>query len=175
MLIKTAHLVCPPIREGATPLTLDISEILVSEQRQDEIAIVSKAKAPELLAEFNRSWRELSKMIAMLSSEKNHAQKAVDKRVAVLQLEEVPGLLKEKGLSSTADTRAAVITLDPERERLQDIVDQMDAIIELLKGKLKSFENAFTSVKKIMGEDSFMSNARNPNLSGTTYKPNPGF
>lgn len=169
MIFTEQAIVCPKGKKGNEPIVIDLDKIRTSEIRQDEVAIVTKVKAPELLAEFNRSWRELHQIIVQLMSEKNDAEKEQAKRKAVLLLGEVNDILKVKGVSSTADTREAVITLDEEYQALTDTVDQIEAVVEFLKGKMKSFENAYTSVKKILtGEDSGYMGGRNPNLGGDT-------
>jgi hypothetical protein len=50
-------------------------------------------------------------------------------------------------------------------------------VVTYLKGKMKSFENAYTAAKKIMGDDQYgMASARNPALSGDAGPtPKPGF
>jgi hypothetical protein len=86
----------------------------------------------------------------------------------------VEDFLKTKDLSSTKDTRDAYIVLDTKFQALQERVDQITAAAEWLKGKMKSFENSYSSVKKIMGEDAYNFGTRvgNPNLSGAgSQKP----
>jgi hypothetical protein len=150
---------------------IDLGAILIAETRQAEVATVTPTKAPELLSAFNTSWRDIHQLVTKLTAEKIQAEKHVANRRARLLLEVVPAKLKELGVPSSADMREAVVQLDPERESLQDRVDQLDAAIEYLKGKLKSFENSFTSVKKIMGEDSYSYAGKNTNLSGDTSAP----
>ncbi len=167
MIFTGSELVCPRGKVGENPIVLDIGAILQSELRQDEVATVTKFKAPELLAEFNKSWRELHKLFVQLQSEKLKAEKAVEHRRAVLLLEVVPGKLAERKLTSNDAYREAIITLDLPYQAARDTADEIEAVCEYLKGKLKSFENAYSSVKKIMGEDSYnMGRTSNPDLSG---------
>lgn len=166
MLTESTTILCPVINND-TPLEIDLKAILVAEIRQDEVAIVTPGKAPELLSEFNRSWRELHGLYTQLTVEKNKADKVVEQRRAVLILEEVPKVLKEKGLQSNETNREAVISLDEAYQKAQDVSDQIEAIIEYIKGKMKSFDNAFTSVKKILGGSDY-NRYRNEHLSGTT-------
>jgi hypothetical protein len=146
-------------------IEISLVRIRDSEGRQDEVAYVTPIKAPELLTEFNKSWLEIHKAISILENENNKAQKAVDKRKGVLLLEIIPERLKSLGISSTADTREAVINTDQEYEDLTARLQQIEAALFFLKGKLKGFENAYTSVKKILGEGTF-NFKQNPNLSG---------
>jgi hypothetical protein len=154
-------------------IVLQLGTILIAEQRQNEVAFVTPIKAPELLALFNATWRDVDKLVKELVAARIQAERELERRRASLLLYEVEGILKKCDLSSTKDTRDAAIALDTAYQDLQDRVDQITAAGEYLKGKLKSFENAFTSVKKIMGEDVYNMSTRigNPNLSGTTDRP----
>lgn len=161
------QLVCPSGKPGAEPIVIDLEKILRAEQRQEEVAIVTPMKAPELLREFNIAWRDLHKVVVNLASEQLLAERHLANREAVLTLEVVPGKLKELGIASNEANRKAVVTLDAEHQQLQEVVDEIDGLVRYLKGKLTSFENAFSSVKKILGEDaSWMQARQSPSLSG---------
>lgn len=166
MLIESTELRVPAGEMIDADYVIDLAAILRSEVRQAEVAIVTPAKAPELLAEFNKSWLAIHDVIARLEAEKNKADKAAKKRRAVVLLEIVPKVLEEKKLSTAADVREAIILTDDEYEILTDRFDQIKAAIFFLKGKMESFENAYTSTKKIMGEDSY--NMHGKPLSGGT-------
>lgn len=174
MLITGTEIVCPQGRPGESPLVIDLKAILQAEKRQEEVATVNSTKAPELLKTLNRSWLDLSETLSRLFLEKGKAAKALEKRRAELVLNVVPETLKEKKLSSNDANREAVIQLDQEHERLEDTLMQIQAVVKYLEGKLHSFENAFSSVKKILGNDQpYMRGLPNGNLSGTTEGPDP--
>jgi hypothetical protein len=170
MQLTTTELIVPAGTSDRPDIVIDIQTILAAEVRQQEVQSLTPTKAPELLATFNHSWREIHALTVRLEAEKNKATKTADHRKGVLLLEVIPARLKELNISSAADTRQAVIDTDTEYERLTDRVDQLEAAVALFKGKLKSFENAYTSVKKIMGEDAFNMAGRGTNsaLSGDT-------
>jgi len=170
MLTENTTILCP-VSSRAEPMEIDLKSILLAEIRQDEVATVTPGKSPELLAAFNRSWRELHALYTQLTVEKNNAVKLVEQRRALLILEEVPKLLDAKGLKSNDANREAVIILDEEFQRRQDVADQIEAVLEYIKGKMKSFDNAFSSVKKILGGSGEYSQYRNEHLSGTTETP----
>lgn len=182
MLINTTDLVVPAGDINERDITIDLAAILRSEIRQDEVAIVTAAKAPELLAEFNRSWRDVHASIARLEAEKNKAEKAVKNRRGVLLLEVIPQRLEAMGVKSATDIREAIIDTDAEHSKLADRFDQLKAAIFYLKGKLESFENAYTSVKKLIGESTY-NYSGNSRLSGDASNggsrsagaPRPGF
>lgn len=167
--------ICVPAGDEKKPdLVIDLAAIQVSEARQSEVATVTPVKAGELLSTYNKAWADLHELITRLEAEKNRAKRAVDQRKAVLLLDDIPRILKEKGVASAADTRQAVIDRDEAYVRLSERLEAIEIVIALLKGKSKSFENAYTSVKKIMGEDAFnMAGNRNSRLSGDTHTTPP--
>lgn len=168
MLITETVLTVPAGNLLDPDIKIDLAAIQVSEVRQDEVARVTAVKAPELLAEFNRSWRGIMDIVSLLEKEKNRATKEADKRKGVLLLEVIPERLKSLGIASSADNRQAVIDTDDEYGILTDRLDQIKAAIMFIKGKLTSFENAFTSVKKIMGESTYN---HSQHISGDTSSP----
>jgi hypothetical protein len=176
MIFDGSVMVCPSGTPGGTPLILDLEPILVSERRQDEVATATKFRAPELVAEFNRTWRRLNDILGQLAVERLKALKALRARRDVLLLEVVPKKLASLGLPSNKENREAVIGQDAECGPRQDTVDQIEAVIAYLKGKMKSFENAYTAAKKIMGDDQYgLGASKNPALSGDAGPSRPGF
>ena len=175
MPIEGTTIEVPAPKEGAKPLTFDLSSIYMAESRQQEVAIVTPIKAPELLWVFNKAWLDVDGVIKRLSEARTSAEREVEKVRADLLLNRIEDILKLKNVSSTKDTRDAVIVLDPSYQAAQDRVDQIHATCEWLKGKRESFENSFTSVKKIMGEDTYNMSGRlsNPNLSHGAPAPRP--
>ena len=175
MLTEGTTVKLPGPKPGTPDIVLELGAILIAEQRQNEVAFVTPIKAPELLALFNATWRDVDKLVKELVAARIQAERELERRRATLLLNEVEDILKTCKISSTKDTRDAAIALDKTYQDLQDRVDQIEAAGEYLKGKLKSFENAFTSVKKIMGDDAYNMSTRigNPNLSGTTERPRP--
>lgn len=153
---------------------IDLAAIKRIEARIDEVALVTPHKAPELLAAFNKAYADLHEHVTVLEVERLRAEREANKRKAVVLLDNVVRILKEKNLWSaksptgSEDMRNAILDQDVQYEELTDKVGQLEAIIELLKGKMKSFEMAYTSVKKILGENAFnMLNRINPNTGNT--------
>ena len=167
MLIEATTVTVPSPRADIPARTLDLKNIQISEARHSEVATVTPVKAPELLVLFNSAWNECEKFHKQFSYALTVSEQELEKRRATILLYEVEKFLKEKNIPSTKDTRDAVILLDVEVQQRQEVVDQMRAVVEYMKGKMKFFENAYSSVKKIMGEDAYNMSARpNPNLSG---------
>ena len=170
MLIQETSLTVPGGVEGTKDIVLDLAAILTAEARQKEVATVTPMKAPELLATFAESWRDLDKIVKFLTAAKIAVERVMVRRASEMILGEIPEMLKALDITSTKDTRDACIALDPETIKMQERFDQIVAAGEYLKGKQKSFENSYSSVKKVMGENAFdMSNRLpNQNLKGTT-------
>jgi hypothetical protein len=171
MILTEDELVCPAGKPGKSPIIIPIKKILMDEKRQEEVAIVNKSRAPELLAAFNKAYREIHEFVTKLTAERNQAEKEIDRRRAHLLLNVVPEALKKAELSNNDDHRQAVIDSDIEYQRYVDVLDEISVAIEYLKGKLKSFDNAFTSVKRLVQEEVYGGTAgrKNPNLSDSGH------
>jgi hypothetical protein len=155
MLIEGTTLQLPAATKDKPDQVLNLAEILTAEARQSEVAIVTPVKAPELLHLFNHAWLETEKLAKKLLADINTAKKEVEKRKATVLLYEAEAVLTKCGVDSTKDSRDAVVTLDPEYQALGERVDQLVAAREWLVIKSKAFENSYSSVKKIMGEDAY--------------------
>jgi hypothetical protein len=146
---------CPRGSGQGEPIVVDMKAILIAESRVIEVQSVTPAKAGELLAAFNMSWRDLHQHIVYLEKELNDAERAVNRIRATITLERANAILEEKGLKHTKDNVEAVIQLDPDFIAADERREKIAALIEWFKGKLKSFEMAYTSVKKLLGESAF--------------------
>lgn len=169
-LLDSKMLVCA-LPNTSEKFEVDLEAILISERRQDEIAFLTKEKAPELMAHMNSAWRDLYSLIRHLTWQKSVADKELGVRRSIIILEEAPVYLKNKGLQSNEANREALIALDPEAQRLQNVTDEIEAVIEYMRGKLKSFDNAFTAAKKILGGNDFNNGYKNEHLTGDSYVP----
>ena len=171
-------LVCPRADATAQPLVIDLSISYQTEARVPEVAFVTQAKAPELLAAFNSGYLELHKQVTMLEYELVQARTAADKVRAIVLLDRAPGILEARGLingknrSGSEDLRNAVLAQDEEYQKAVETAEQIECVVELLKGKLKGFEMAYSSVKKILGEGAF--NMLNRRLGSGTGTAEPG-
>lgn len=162
-------LVVPRGIPGLAPLQMDMEAVYKAEKRIPEVAFVTPQKAPELLATFIDAYILLNKYVVALDFERSQAERSAAKIRAAIMLDKIPGILAERGLATSRsplgseDVRQAILDTDPEYSSALDKIDALHAGVELIKGKLKSVEMAYTSVKKIIGEGAF--NFRNPNLS----------
>ena len=162
MLIEGTTVRLPGPTADSAELVLNLEKVFLAEVRQGEVATVTPFKAPELLAFFNKIWLDLDEMIKDLVAAETKAEQEVGRVRARLLLNEVEAIIKEKKVASTKESRDAVIVLDQRYIDAQDRVDAIHATAEWLKGKMKSFENSYTSVKKIMGDDAYNMSSRRP-------------
>jgi len=81
-----------------------------------------------------------------------------------LLLDIAPRVLADRGLATSKDLRDAVVDSDVQYQECLERQGTIKAYQELLKGKSKALEMAYTSVKKILGE--------RPMGGGGGYNPN---
>lgn len=148
----TTAIICPPGKEGGVPLVIDLSLVYEVEQRIKEVAFVTPAKAPELMARFNEAYLVLTEELPKIDYQRLLAQREADRRKSVVILDEASKIIKEKGLSNSADVRKAILDLDSMYQDLLDKTQQIACIYETLEGKKKAIEMAYTSAKKVLGE-----------------------
>lgn len=137
-------------------LELDLSEINLLESRKIEVASVTKSKAAELMSAMERGYSQIaSVLIPQVQWELTQAESVADQRKAVVMLDDAPRILREKGLvtaknpSGSADQRENILALDKEYQGLRNTVEMLDAVYELLKGKMRGFEMSYQAVKKV--------------------------
>lgn len=167
-ILEPSQAIICPRGSGEGGLVLEMVNVYAAEKRIAEIAFVTPHKAPELLAVFNGVFLELTRCVTQLDYERNQAERVANKVRAIILLDKVPGILKERGLTTakspmgSEDIRTAILDLDDDYNVALERVDQIAAISKILQGKLKAIEMAYTSVKKIIGENAY--SAGNPNL-----------
>lgn len=169
MEITGSTLTVPRGIPGLAPLQIDLQSVYKAESRIPEVAFVTPQKAPELLATFIEAYQLLNQSIVSLDFERSQAERASNRVRATILIDKMPEIIAKKGLATSRspagseDIRKAVLDLDPEYTSSLDKIDALHAAVELLKGKMKSIEMAYTSVKKIIGEGAY--NFRNTNLT----------
>ncbi len=163
---KTTFLV--PLGDGTEgKVCLQMGDVYQAERRHEEIAVINSHKAPELITCFIRAYAILGDYVHQVTTQLVKAENSLAKRKAIVLLDIVPQVLKDKGLKGSEDLRTAVLDTDPAYEQARDLVQQLEAWQELLRGKQKNIENCYLAVRKIIG-DSY--NNRNQNTGF-----NPGY
>lgn len=148
-------------KDGCTELALNMARIYQAEHRVDEIAITNEHKAPELMAFFNRAYIDATDFANRLETEILRAQKVAEVRKAKVILDEVPRILKEKGLVAEGSARVggtlvqqeSILAQDDEYQAAVDRVNELSAFKDLMDRKMKVIEMAYLGVRKIIGGD----------------------
>lgn len=167
LILVGDEIVCP--KADGRPVVIDLRQIAIMERRLDDVQAVTPQKAPELLATFNRAFLEVGKLAIGMRAELGSAERTARSIRSRVVLDEVANVLKQKGLGSAKDLRDAVLDGHVEYQDALERQHQIKCVVELLRDKQEAFKNAYSSVKKIMGEDAYnMSGRPNPNLSGDT-------
>lgn len=131
---------------------INITEIVKSEARLAEVAIVTQQTAPELLTNFNKNWLDLHRMVSVLTYQKNRAENAYNRAKNEALLECNDEVIKAKGHSkASADLRKALCELDIRVIEAKDRLDELTVLVSYLKGKQDAFQKGYDSVKKLVG------------------------
>lgn len=136
-------------RVGESPIILELQQTQEAMSRINEIAVVNPASLPELLSCFGKALVELNRALSVISLEIVKVSHKVDRRKAVILLEEMPVILAQKNLKSSEDVRNAILALDEQYSKLLEQKDALEAIFENLKGKSKNLELSLYSIKTI--------------------------
>lgn len=147
-IIETKYVL--PSGDGkADPIEIDMVGLAKAEVRKGEIAQINVHNAPELAAYFNQWWELTDRLHIRINkhyllAEECHEIASAD---ALLEADDV---LKAKGVKSTAETRAAVVTINPKVRAIKQTLIELQTIREEIKGKSKGFANSFFSVHALI-------------------------
>jgi hypothetical protein len=146
-------------RDGLAPLRLDLAPAHQAERRINDIAFATKHHAKELFSTFLRGYINVAKSHAVV---KLHAQKAAieaRKRRAVLLIDHIPAMAKEKGLATSRnatgseDVREAFYYTDPEYVRIEEARAHLEAAEALLFGKMMAMKAAHDACKAMLSPE----------------------
>jgi hypothetical protein len=148
---ETQYLV--PTGDGTKKIAIDIEGIVKAELRLPDVAIVNQFTAPELLSSFNSTWLELNRSVSQLTYQKNIAKNCHENAIADAKMACTDEALKALGHNKgSADLRAAFVQRDPQVQATKDRLDEISYVLEVLRGKMQAFYNAYNSVKKLVSE-----------------------
>lgn len=143
------EIVIPKGKKGSEYMTVDLSAVYVVESRIPEIQRSTPVTLPELVTVFITGLLQITRIIALVELETKEAKRVLEHTKAVVLLERVEAILKEKSIKSSTDTREAAILLDPEYAEAREKYDILTAIQTFLAGKHNAIENAYHGAKKI--------------------------
>jgi len=135
---------------GRPPVSISFTKIVRGENRLHESQAVNGATYSELEYVFNESYREAKQNISVIGYEITQTQKALRKLKSYYILDEYPDFLKERKLKDNASNRDGFL----EKQRLyveaHDRLDMLTALLSLVEGKIKVFENTCRYMRKEM-------------------------
>jgi len=149
------------LRIPTSGTTYDLTEVNRALARMPEISHVTPTTAPELLMSFNKAYLEAEQISAGVELNLAMAARDLDKIHSIVLLDRVPEYLKSKGMSTakspmgSEDIRKAIIDADPEYQKACEALDQLKAVSKLVKSKSKGLEMAYSTVKRLVSEQSF--------------------
>lgn len=151
---------------------VDMDKILRLDARKVEIPIVSKVTGGELMRAMEEGHGIAGRLLASVALEAARIQDAINKRAAVIVLDEIPALLKAKGLATarspggSEDQREHALNADDQLGALKECLAQLESIKAILKIHVQGFIMAFSAVKRVM--DSQMGYMGNHTGTGAT-------
>jgi len=144
-----------------------------AEQRVHEIAFVTRPKAPELMACFSKACFVLGRHLPDVLLGHLLAGQAVARRKAILTIDVVPGKIAEKKLASNAETRQALLDIDPEYNAAVETEYRFEAALMYFKLKIKDMDSALNAVKKAVSDTDQIYNRPNYNSQNTNMDSTP--
>jgi hypothetical protein len=146
------HTYVVPAGDGVRPpIVIDLKKAAIAEARLQDVAIVNKQTASELLSTYNDIWLKLQENCTKLAFERDEAKNAVGRTRAEALLGCNDDTFKKMGhAKGSADLRNAVVDLDLEVRAAEDRLNQIRAVLAFLEAKAKAFENAYNSVKALV-------------------------
>jgi hypothetical protein len=158
-------------RPGGPMHRVSVGSVYQAEGRIEEVAITNAQRAPELLSTFNKAWLDASRVVTQLQYEIGHAKADLAALRGEIILTKAPRKLQELGLATekhptgSEGIRQAVVDQDPDYRALNSLIGDLVYVRDLFEAKRDALENAYESVKKILGSTAPSMMARNPNLS----------
>lgn len=142
----------PRVRSPQDPMRLDMREIYAAESRLIEVARVTPATSPELMATYNQAANVLTKYMSWVKYELLSAEKEYGLAKAEVILDKMPeqaSRLKDLGMKFNEDFRSAMIAKDPKCSDLEEKINGIQCVYALLEAKTQSFIRAYSACKSL--------------------------
>jgi hypothetical protein len=166
---------CPKGKGNGT-IDFDLQEVYILEQRKNQIGQVTKVTAPDLMQAFERGYSTVGRFYNEAEAELADCRMLLEKRKAIVATDIAPDKLKAKGLTNaknpagSVDLREAIVAQDDEYLALVERRDAIEAMVGLLKIKMRGFEMAYQSVKKVFDS---LSGLNNPSMDAEASPDSP--
>lgn len=148
--IESATIIIPRGRKGLAPITMDIQSITQVLSRIKELEALNVATYPEFITSINLALVQAGRLTALVEIEYKEALNSLDVAEAIARLEKAESVLQSKGVKSSADTRDAAVTLDPDVQEAIQRKDVLAAMFEWVKHLRVSVERLYFSAKQVM-------------------------
>jgi len=146
-IINKAELTIPEFGNSQA-LVLNISSVKEGERRLIEAKNVTPTSYADLEYVFGEGYREAKKNVTAIGYEITKAQKALREAQSIAILDYYKDFLKEKGFKDSAYIKDVFLQTRPDYVAAQDRIDMLKAMLDLMEGKIKVFENVSRWMKK---------------------------
>lgn len=130
---------------------LAFNAIHEAEKRLPEAQAVNGATYAELEFLFNEGYREAKRNLSTVMYEITKAKKNLRQVKSTHLLDHYPAFLEEKSLRDSAAIRDAYLAKQDDYEEALDRIDMLNALENLLDGKIQNFVNVCRYLKKEIG------------------------
>jgi hypothetical protein len=135
---------------------VDISKLIKYTKKLNDIGSISKMMAPVYISDFIQAIDVTSSMLAAAVKEDLEAKAALETAEAIAYLDKAQAYLESKGVKDSSEARKRFVDIDEDVMRCKNDKARTEALVCFLKGKLKNFQNAHDSLKKICYGDQQM-------------------
>lgn len=149
-LMQSTILTIPRGRKGLPALQIDIQEISNVLKRVSELERMTVYTYPELITKINGALIQAARLTAIIDIECREAANSLDVAEAIARLERAEAVLSQKGIKSSADTRDAAVTLDPDVQDAIQRRDALNALSEWSRNVRMSLERMYYTAKQIV-------------------------
>lgn len=146
-IVNKAELTIPEFGNSKA-LVLSITSVKEGERRLIEAKRVTPSSYADLEYIFGEGYREAKKNVTAIGFEITKAEKALREARSVAILDHYKDFLKEKDFKDSAYIKDAFLQTRTDYVAAQDRIDMLKAMLDLMEGKIKVFENVSRWMKK---------------------------
>lgn len=143
-------------RTDGQKVSIDLTQVQHARRRISEIAALTVGKAPELLAFLSDAAGILAQETARCAAEQALAKRLLARRRSLVLLDMCADILQKKGLTrpgspaGSEDMREAVITSDPDYQKLEDQLGAIEAMRSYLEAEFRTVETAVHTIRILL-------------------------
>lgn len=164
-ILGSKYIMIPRGGKGLPPLQFDLTEIHEMLSRTSELERLTPLTYPEFITKVNLALIQVGRLLSLLEIEYRDAQNLLNEVEAVARLEKAEEYLRVKGVKSSADTRDAAVTLDPDVKEAAHKRDYLLSLVEWAKFLRLSLDRMYYTAKQII---ELTSTVNSINSSGIT-------